>query len=65
MPFDLLKKYSNEIQKQFNNVASYGLLNEIISNVPYCKLILKETLDNQHEILSIQSDKDFLKEKKI
>ncbi len=51
--FDILKKYGNETAKQFNKIDSVGLLNDLISNIPYKELSIKEKLDNQHEVLGI------------
>lgn len=49
----VLKEYSHETEKQFNKVDSIGLLNYLISQIPFKELTLKETLDNQREILGI------------
>jgi len=51
--FELLSKYGNETAKQFNKIDSQGLLNEMIQNIPYRELTVKEKLDHQREILGI------------
>lgn len=53
IPFECLKKYGHETEKQFNKIDSVGLLNELVSNIEYKELSLKEKIDNQHEILGI------------
>ena len=58
LPFDLLSKYGNETKMQFNKVDSRGLLNELITNIPYRELTLKEKLDNQREVLGIVTEYD-------
>lgn len=55
LPFELLAKYSNETEKQFNKVDSVGLYNELVSNIKYKQLSDKEELDNQYDILGIIS----------
>ena len=49
----VLKEYGHETEKQFNKVDSIGLLNYLISQIPFKELTLKETLDNQRGILGI------------
>lgn len=51
--FKCLEKYGHETEKQFNKIDSIGLLNELVSNIEYKELSLKEKIDNQHEILGI------------
>ena len=51
--FDVLKKYGHETEKQFNKIDSVGLLNDLISNIHYKGLSIKERLDNQHDVLGI------------
>ena len=51
--FELLSKYGNETAKQFNKIDLQGLLNEMIQNIPYRELTVKEKLDHQREILGI------------
>ena len=51
--FEYLKKYGHETEKLFNELDSVGLLNELVSNIEYKELSLKEKIDNQHEILGI------------
>ena len=51
--FDVLRKYGHETEKQFNKIDSVGLLNDLISNIPYKELSIKERLDNQHDVLGI------------
>ena len=51
--FEYLEKYGHETEKQFNKIDSVGLLNELVSNIEYKELSLKEKIDNQHEILGI------------
>lgn len=58
LPFELLSKYGNETTKQFNKIDSLGLLNELIREIPYRELTLKEKLDNQREVLGIVTDYD-------
>lgn len=58
LPFELLSKYGNETAKQFNKIDSSGLLNELIGEIPYRELTLKEKLDNQREVLGIVTDYD-------
>lgn len=58
LPFELLSKYGNETAKQFNKIDSIGLLNELIGEIPYRELTLKEKLDNQREVLGIVTDYD-------
>ncbi len=58
LPFELLSKYGNETAKQFNKIDSQGLLNELIGEIPYRELTLKEKLDNQREVLGIETDFD-------
>lgn len=53
IPFEYLKKYGHETEKQFNKIDSVGLLNELVSNIEYKELSLKEKIDNQHGILGI------------
>lgn len=53
LPFELLKKYGNETEKQFNKINSEELLNSIIETIPYKELSLKEKLDNQKDVLDI------------
>lgn len=55
LPFDLLAKYGNETAKQFNKLDSMAMLNEMINSIPYRELTLKESLDNQLDILGIVS----------
>ena len=50
LSFELLSKYGNETAKQFNKIDSLGLLNELIGEIPYRELTLKEKLDNQREV---------------
>lgn len=56
--FELLAKYGNETAKQFNKIDSQGLLNNLISSIPYRELTLKEILDNQMNVLGIVSKYD-------
>lgn len=58
LSFELLSKYGNETAKQFNKIDSLGLLNELIGEIPYRELTLKEKLDNQREVLGIVTDCD-------
>lgn len=58
LPFKLLSKYGNETAKQFNKIDSLGLLSELIGEIPYRELTLKEKLDNQREVLGIVTDYD-------
>ena len=58
LSFELLSKYGNETKMQFNKVDSQGLLNELITNIPYRELTLKEKLDNQREVLGIVTEYD-------
>lgn len=58
IPFDILAKYGNETAKQFNKLDSEQIIKELISNIPYRELTLKEKLDNQREVLGIVSDSD-------
>lgn len=58
LSFELLSKYGNEAKMQFNKVDSQGLLNELITNIPYRELTLKEKLDNQREVLGIVTEYD-------
>lgn len=58
IPFDILEKYGNETAKQFNKLDSEQIIKELISNIPYRELTLKERLDNQREVLGIVSDSD-------
>lgn len=58
LSFELLSKYGNETKMQFNKVDSQGLLNELIANIPYRELTLKEKLDNQREVLGIVTEYD-------
>lgn len=58
IPFDILVKYGNETAKQFNKLDSEQIIKELISNIPYRELTLKERLDNQREVLGIVSDSD-------
>lgn len=53
IPFEYLEKYGHETEKQFNKIDSVELLNELVSNIEYKELSLKEKIDNQHEILGI------------
>ena len=53
VPFEYLEKYGHETKKEFNKIDSVGLLNELVSNIEYKELSLKEKIDNQHEILGI------------
>ena len=65
LPFDLLKKYGNETEKQFNKLDSNGLLDELISTIPYKPLTLKEKLDNQRTVLGIVQDYDTNQDKRL
>lgn len=65
LPFDLLKKYGNETEKQFNKLDSNGLLDELISTIPYKPLTLKEKLDNQRTVLGIVQDYDPNQDKRL
>lgn len=56
IPFDILTKYGNETAKQFNKLDSAQIIEELISEIPYRELTLKERLDNQREVLGIVSD---------
>lgn len=47
IPFDILEKHGNETSKQFNKLDSEQIIKELISNIPYRELTLKERLDNQ------------------
>lgn len=58
IPFDILEKHGNETAKQFNKLDSEQIIKELISNIPYRELTLKEMLDNQREVLGIVSDSD-------
>ena len=58
LSFELLSKYGNETAKQFNKIDSLRLLNELIGEIPYRELTLKEKLDNQREVLGIVTDYD-------
>lgn len=58
LSFELLSKYGNETAKQFNKIDSLGLLNELIGEISYRELTLKEKLDNQREVLGIVTDYD-------
>lgn len=58
LPFKLLSKYGNETAKQFNKIDSLGLLSELIGEISYRELTLKEKLDNQREVLGIVTDYD-------
>lgn len=58
IPFDILEKHGNETTKQFNKLDSEQIIKELISNIPYRELTLKERLDNQREVLGIVSDSD-------
>lgn len=58
LSFELLSKYGNETKMQFNKADSQGLLNELITNIPYRELTLKEKLDNQREVLGIVTEYD-------
>lgn len=53
LTFDLLNKYGNETEKQFNKIDSKGLLNELTNTIEYKPLTVKEELDNQKDILDI------------
>jgi len=53
LPFELLSKHGHETAKQFNKIDSVSLLNELVSNIPYRELTLKEKLDNQSDVLGI------------
>lgn len=55
IPPELLAKHGKETKKQFGKLDSLGLINELIKNIPYHELTLKEELDNQREILGIIS----------
>ena len=61
----MLKKYGNETEKQFNKLDSNGLLDELISNIPYKPLTLKEKLDNQRTVLGIVQDYDPNQDKRL
>lgn len=65
LSFDVLKKYANETEKQFNKLDSVGLLNELISTIPYRELTLKERLDNQRTVLGIVKDYDPTQDKRL
>lgn len=58
IPFELLKKYGNETEKQFNKVDSVSLLNEMIGNIQCDELTIKDKLDNQLDILGIITEID-------
>lgn len=53
LPLAVLREYGHETEKQFNKIDSAGLLNCLISQISFRELTLKETLDNQREILGI------------
>ena len=53
LAFDLLNKYGNETEKQFNKIDSKGLLNELTNTIEYKPLTVKEELDNQKDVLDI------------
>ena len=53
LPLAVLREYGHETEKQFNKIDSAGLLNYLISQISFRELTLKETLDNQREILGI------------
>lgn len=65
IPFEVLTKYSNETDKQFNKLDSNKIINELISKITYRELTLKERLDNQREILGIVSDSDSTVSKRL
>lgn len=65
IPFDVLTKYGNETDKQFNKLDSNKIINELISKITYRELTLKERLDNQREILGIVSDSDSTVSKRL
>lgn len=65
IPFDVLTKYGNETDKQFNKLDSDKIINELISKITYRELTLKERLDNQREILGIVSDSDSTVSKRL
>lgn len=50
---DLVIKYGHETPQQVNKIDSEGLLKELIQNIPYKELTIKEILDNQKDVLDI------------
>lgn len=65
LSFDILKKYGNETEKQFNKINSVGLLNELIQNIKYQELTIKERLDNEREVLGIVSSYEEKADKRL
>ncbi len=65
LPFDILKKHGNETEKQFNKINSVDLLNELIQNIKYQELTIKERLDNEREVLGIVSSYEEKADKRL
>lgn len=53
---NILSKYGNETAKKFTKLETQPLMNDLISNIKYKALTLKERLDNQKDILGIVSE---------
>ena len=58
LPFELLSKYGNETEKQFNKVDSYGLYLELVSKIIPQELSLVQKLSYENNILGILTSFD-------
>lgn len=55
IPFDILQKHGHETEKQFNKIDGQGLYEELIQNIPYRELTIREKLEVQNDILGVIS----------
>lgn len=53
---DIVAKHGNETAKKFTKLDSNALMKELIDNIEYKELALKERLDNQKDVLGIVSE---------
>lgn len=65
IPIYLLQKYGHETEKQFNKIDSFGLFNEMLSNIKDIQLPLRTKIYNQLDILGIISEVDPTVDKRI
>lgn len=54
---NIISKYGHETAKKFTKLETQNILNEMVDNIKFRPVSLKETMDNQREILGIVSVK--------
>lgn len=53
---NIVSRYSNETPKKFTKLDAQSILRDLIDNIKYTELTLKERLDNQKDVLGIVSE---------